>query len=156
MTRPAKPTATKPTAAKPTAAKPTAAKPTLTPAAPAAPTSSESRDATAPVTPEAGTLAPVAAVAEAPAGRAIELPASSPAGDAEAALRPDGGRSIASAAGALGHKAANGRREKSPVQLRHDPDAIRHAFETGEFPYATRLTEKAYMEHVLPLQVERL
>ncbi len=37
-----------------------------------------------------------------------------------------------------------------------DQDEIRRAFETGEFPYKTRLTEKAYLAHMLPLQVELL
>ncbi|MEQ1771039.1 MAG: polyphosphate kinase 2 [Devosia sp.] len=41
-------------------------------------------------------------------------------------------------------------------QLRHDPAAIRRTFETGEYPYRTRLTEKAYLDHVMPLQVELL
>ena len=39
---------------------------------------------------------------------------------------------------------------------RHDPEAVRRAFETGEYPYRTRLTEKAYQTHVLPLQIELL
>ncbi|MEQ1901998.1 MAG: polyphosphate kinase 2 [Devosia sp.] len=40
--------------------------------------------------------------------------------------------------------------------LRHDPAAIRRSFETGEYPYKTRISEKTYLEHVLPLQVELL
>ena len=68
----------------------------------------------------------------------------------------DTGRPIMAAAAALGAGEAGGRKARSPAKLRHDPDAIRRAFETGEFPYATRLTEKAYLEHVLPLQVELL
>ena len=40
--------------------------------------------------------------------------------------------------------------------LRHDPDAIRHAFETGDYPYKSKVTEKAYLERVLPLQAELL
>ncbi len=39
---------------------------------------------------------------------------------------------------------------------RVDSDAIRHAFETGEFPYRSRLSEKAYLERMKPLQVELL
>ncbi len=38
----------------------------------------------------------------------------------------------------------------------HDPEAVRHAFESGEYPYATRLTEKDYLQRMLPLQVELL
>lgn len=45
---------------------------------------------------------------------------------------------------------------RSAFAERHDPEAIRRAFETGEYPYRTRLTEKAYQTHVLPLQIELL
>ncbi|MBY0253977.1 polyphosphate kinase 2 [Methylobacterium sp. 092160098-2] len=38
----------------------------------------------------------------------------------------------------------------------HEPEAIRRAFETGEYPYRTRLSETAYLTHVLPLQIELL
>ncbi len=44
----------------------------------------------------------------------------------------------------------------TPAQLRHDPDAIRRAFETGEFPYKTRLSNKFYEQHMAELQVELL
>jgi polyphosphate kinase 2 len=39
---------------------------------------------------------------------------------------------------------------------RRDPDAIRHAFETGDYPYTTKVKEKAYLERMLPLQAELL
>ena len=39
---------------------------------------------------------------------------------------------------------------------RVDSEAIRHAFESGEFPYKTRLSEKFYLRHMEPLQVELL
>ncbi len=44
----------------------------------------------------------------------------------------------------------------TPAQLRHNPEAIRHAFETGEFPYKTQLGNKAYEEQMALLQVELL
>ncbi len=44
----------------------------------------------------------------------------------------------------------------SPSQLRHNPDAIRHAFESGEFPYRNRIGTKAYEEQMAQLQVELL
>ena len=44
----------------------------------------------------------------------------------------------------------------SPSQLRHNPEAIRHAFESGEFPYKTRIGNKTYEEQMAPLQVELL
>jgi polyphosphate kinase 2 len=47
-------------------------------------------------------------------------------------------------------------RHTDPRRLRADSEAIRHAFETGEFPYRTRLSEKVYLEHMAALQVELL
>jgi polyphosphate kinase 2 len=38
----------------------------------------------------------------------------------------------------------------------HDAEAVRRAFETGEYPYATRLTEREYLARIMPLQVELL
>jgi polyphosphate kinase 2 len=40
--------------------------------------------------------------------------------------------------------------------LRQNPEAIRHTFETGSYPYKTRLSEKLYMEQMGRLQVELL
>ena len=42
------------------------------------------------------------------------------------------------------------------AELRHDPDAIRRAFESGEYPYTTKLRRKVYEEHKAELQVELL
>ena len=61
----------------------------------------------------------------------------------------DGARSIGEAAAALG---VTPRRARPP----NDPEAVRRAFETGAYPYTTRLTEKEYLQRVLPLQVELL
>jgi polyphosphate kinase 2 len=47
-------------------------------------------------------------------------------------------------------------RHEDPRHLRADSEAIRHAFESGEFPYHTRLSEKFYLQHMAPLQVELL
>jgi polyphosphate kinase 2 len=41
-------------------------------------------------------------------------------------------------------------------RLRRDPDAIRHAFETGEYPYRSRMSEKDYLNEMKGLQVELL
>ena len=41
-------------------------------------------------------------------------------------------------------------------RLRADSEAIRKAFELGEFPYKTRLSEKVYLKHMELLQVELL
>jgi hypothetical protein len=43
-----------------------------------------------------------------------------------------------------------------PARLRRDPDAIRRAFETGEFPYQTRLATKQYEAQMSALQIELL
>ncbi len=43
-----------------------------------------------------------------------------------------------------------------PVRMRHDADAIRHAFESGEYPYQSRLSTKAYEKEMERLQVELL
>jgi polyphosphate kinase 2 (PPK2 family) len=40
--------------------------------------------------------------------------------------------------------------------MRHDPEAIRHAFESGEYPYQTRMSTKVYEEAMEELQVELL
>ena len=40
--------------------------------------------------------------------------------------------------------------------MRHSPEAIRHAFETGEYPYKTKLNEKAYLKQMSGLQAELL
>jgi len=44
----------------------------------------------------------------------------------------------------------------SPTRRRHDQEAIRHAFETGEFPYQTRISNKVYEEQMEKLQIELL
>ncbi|WP_137125484.1 polyphosphate kinase 2 [Roseomonas sp. HF4] len=62
----------------------------------------------------------------------------------------EGARSITAAVTDL---AEPGRRQRRPAR---DPEAIRRAFETGAYPYATRLTEKEYVARISPLQVELL
>ena len=62
----------------------------------------------------------------------------------------EGVRSIADAAAALG---TPDRRHLRPSR---DPEAVRRAFETGAYPYASRLTEKEYVARIMPLQVELL
>ena len=42
------------------------------------------------------------------------------------------------------------------AELRHSPDEIRRAFETGQYPYETRMRSKDYEEHVTQLQTELL
>lgn len=46
---------------------------------------------------------------------------------------------------------------KTPTPIsRHDADAIRRAFESGDYPYKTKVGESAYLERMLPLQAELL
>ena len=42
------------------------------------------------------------------------------------------------------------------ASLRHDPAAIRRLFESGEYPYRTRMRDSLYEEHMLELQRELL
>lgn len=46
------------------------------------------------------------------------------------------------------------RRAEKPHVPRHDPAAIRRAFETGDYPYTTKVGERDYLERVKPLQAE--
>ncbi len=98
--------------------------------------------------PESRTAEPLAVaaevVAEAPADR---VPPSTP----DPVAQPDGGRAIEQFP-----KVAKENPRQRLAQMRHDPDAIRHAFETGAYPYENKLREKEYVERVLPLQVELL
>lgn len=42
------------------------------------------------------------------------------------------------------------------AEIRHDPDAIHRLFETGKYPYKTKLTERSYEKQKAELQVELL
>jgi polyphosphate kinase 2 len=42
------------------------------------------------------------------------------------------------------------------AEMRHDPAAIAHVFESGEYPYRSKMREKAYEAHKLELQRELL
>lgn len=42
------------------------------------------------------------------------------------------------------------------AEMRHDPEAIRHAFETGKYPYQTKMKKAAYEKQKALLQVELL
>jgi polyphosphate kinase len=53
-------------------------------------------------------------------------------------------------------KRAESKSRRSAAQLRQDPDAIRQAFESGEYPYATKMRRKTYEAHKAELQVELL
>jgi polyphosphate kinase 2 len=44
----------------------------------------------------------------------------------------------------------------TPSRMRRDADAIRHAFESGEYPYQNRMGSKAYEKEMEELQVELL
>ena len=43
---------------------------------------------------------------------------------------------------------------KAPHPQRHDPATIRRAFESGDYPYSTKVGERDYLERVRPLQAE--
>ena len=42
------------------------------------------------------------------------------------------------------------------AEMRHNPDAIRHAFESGEYPYHSPMPDREYLVHMGELQVELL
>ena len=42
------------------------------------------------------------------------------------------------------------------AELRHDPDAIRHLFESGEYPYKRKISQRDYEKHKVELQIELL
>jgi polyphosphate kinase 2 len=42
------------------------------------------------------------------------------------------------------------------AEMRHDPEAIAHVFESGEYPYKTKMRAKVYEAHKLELQRELL
>ncbi len=42
------------------------------------------------------------------------------------------------------------------AEMRQDPEAIAHAFESGKYPYKTKMRRKAYEQHKAELQVELL
>ncbi len=42
------------------------------------------------------------------------------------------------------------------AEMRHDPEAIRRAFETGEYPFKSRMPRQTYEKHKAELQVELL
>ncbi len=52
--------------------------------------------------------------------------------------------------------AANGTRHAPSETISRDPESIRHAFETGEYPYKKKMRRKAYEQHKAQLQVELL
>ncbi len=84
---------------------------------------------------------PKAAGAAVPATEAPKPPAT---GNGEA---PKASESAGQGAGSRLHKLA---------QQRHDPEAIRRAFETGAYPYETRMRRAPYEKHKAELQVELL
>jgi polyphosphate kinase 2 len=51
-------------------------------------------------------------------------------------------------------KAANGAHRIA--EMRHDPEAIRHVFESGEYPYKQQIRTAVYEQHKIDLQVELL
>ena len=83
-------------------------------------------------------------------GKANGDTATSPADAAE-----DAARTAAVAAGSE-NKDAELKGQARLAQMRHDPEAIRHAFETGDYPYKQKLGRKIYEKHKAELQVELL
>jgi polyphosphate kinase 2 len=53
-------------------------------------------------------------------------------------------------------QSTNGHTRAELAKMRHDPEAIRRAFETGAYPYKTKIKKGAYEKHKAELQVELL
>ncbi|HRK19173.1 MAG TPA: polyphosphate kinase 2 [Hyphomicrobiaceae bacterium] len=71
------------------------------------------------------------------------------AADVSAAVAP-------AVAGVAADGAAVSEPTPHPATLRHDRAAIRHFFETGEYPYVTRISTREYEAHKAELQIELL
>jgi polyphosphate kinase 2 len=97
--------------------------------------------------------------ADASFGNAPEQAEVSP-GEGEAAAAPEPVEPVEPvetvAAADNGASSSTQHPELTLAQRRRDPDSIRHAFETGEYPYRTRLRLKEYETHMAALQVELL
>ena len=88
-------------------------------------------------------------MADGESGTRIEPDSATPIGRAAAALAfatPD----------ASARRSTKTERREAMRRLQADPDAVRRAFETGEYPYSDRLTERAYARQMAALQVELL
>ncbi len=64
--------------------------------------------------------------------------------------------SVGPLSGSEAAEAAKQTPTRSLAQRRRDGEAIRHAFETGDFPYTTKVRRSAYEKHKAELQVELL
>ncbi len=95
------------------------------------------------------TTTPLHAVAGAMPGpvAADPAPAAEPALEQPGTAQDAGGHELHGNGGATRHRLA---------AMRHDPDAIRHAFESGEYPYRSPMPERDYLVHMQELQVELL
>jgi polyphosphate kinase 2 len=82
---------------------------------------------------------------EKPAAEVVALPAEMPKPDTSG-KKPE----------AKSRKASVGTQLHHLAEMRHDPEAIRRAFETGEYPYKTGIARRDYEAHKARLQVELL
>ncbi|HQF30100.1 MAG TPA: polyphosphate kinase 2 [Hyphomicrobiales bacterium] len=80
--------------------------------------------------------------------------ADSPEASPEAASEPKAKKPRTAKRGAAVESAAAARHQLA--EMRHDPDAIRQVFESGEYPYHTRMKREPYEKHKAELQVELL
>ena len=83
-------------------------------------------------------LPPIAAIPPGEGAAQIEEPA--PAETQKSPTAPGGAR----------------RRTRRVTEMRHDPEAIRHIFESGEYPYKQQIRTAIYEQHKMELQVELL
>ncbi len=99
-------------------------------------------------TPAPAVDAKAAAVAEpAPAPAPTPAPAEPPVVSTDLAGRPLPQKTRKKDGGETRHRLA---------EMKHDPEAIAQVFESGEYPYATKMRTKVYEGHKLELQRELL
>ncbi len=113
----------------------------------AEPTASPKPRARAPKPPVAVAAEPVAAPTAEPVAAPPVAPAAEGPASTDLATRPLPPKQPKRDGGATRHTLA---------EMRRDPEAIAHVFESGEYPYATKMRTKVYEAHKLELQRELL
>ncbi|WP_407049961.1 polyphosphate kinase 2 [Methyloraptor flagellatus] len=89
--------------------------------------------------------------------RPVTLIEAAPAAAAPASTQAPAPTAPAAPALPKAKRARSGAEQRHTLaEMRHDPAAIAHVFESGEYPYRSKMREKAYEAHKLELQRELL
>jgi len=96
-------------------------------------------------------VAPIVAKAKKNVTEGVGTPdARSPKGEASSKVSPSGVKTKSAP------QRKRGQKLHELAEMRHDPEAIRHAFETGAYPYKSKIKRETYEKHKAELQVELL